>query len=307
MILKRILLILGALALVACATATESTDEPSRAEFSEQITPTPTLRSVIEVTHVIETIYYPVSGVTTEEIFASVEANGPKSLHEGGDTFTTGLAEFEPLLTYSLKNGFSCTLSSATLAINSIVTLPRHTNIAALSPRQGDKWRQFAAEVALHEQTHVDISLATMKEFAEVAPNTARRCNELESRLDNSFDEFFEIEDERQEVFHADELARSNAARAPLQSQLADAETELARLDTRIDGLSTQIAALATEITRIERPYRFSGIPAAIYDEYDWTVNQHNKLIEESNTLGNSYNAVVEKENRLFEELAWAP
>ena len=289
------------LLIVACGPfVAEATPQ---ARLVTQPTPSP----VIEFTHVIKTIFYPVNGITTEEIFASVEANGPESIHQGGDKFTTGLAESEPLLTYSLKVDFPCILSSATLAINFTVTLPRHANTAALSPLQSDRWRQFAVNVALHEQTHVEITLATFKEFTEVAPNSAVNCNQLESQLDKAFDRVIEIEDERQEEFHADELARSNAARGPLQSQLADAETELARLDARIDTRSAQIAALSTEITRIERPYRVSGIPAAIYDEYERTINQHNALIEESNTLSNNYNAVVEKINRITEELAWAP
>lgn len=309
MAVKQIVLCLGALTLLACSTPTESMDQPSRDQPSRigSSTVSP-LKPVIEVAHAIETNYYLVNGVTTEEIFESVKANGPKTPHQAGDAFTSGLAEFEAELTYSLHGNFTCEIVSANLVINSTVTLPRHANAEALSPQLVDRWRQFAAEVALHEQTHVEITLATMKEFTDVAPiSGAQLCERLESQLDNAFDRFLEIEDERQEEFHAEELARSNAARAPLESQLADAETELAIWDAEIDARSAQIATLATNISRIERRYPFSGIPATIYDEYERTVNQHNALIEESNTLSNSYNAVAEKINRIIEELAWAP
>ena len=308
---------------MACSTATESRDQPSRVDSLNRVSPTLPLRPVTKVTHVIETTYYHVNGVTTTEIFNSLAANSinPKALSLGGDTFTAGLAEFEPLLTYHLEEDGSCILSSATLAVNSTVTLPRHGNTAGLSSRQSDRWLLFAAAVALHEQTHVDISLATMKDFVEVAPNSAPNCDQLASEIDNSFDRFFEIEDARQEEFHADEIVKSNAARAPLQSQSANAKAEMARLDTEIDARSTQIIILATEITRIEKLYSISGVPAEIYDEYKRDLNLHNALVEESNALVISYNALVEeskglmisynalveKRNRIVEELNWAP
>ena len=322
---------------MACSTATESRDQPSRVDSLDQVSPTLPPRPVTKVTHVIETTYYPVNGVTTTEIFKSLAANSinPKALSLGGDTFTAGLAEFEPLLTYHLEEDGSCILSSATLAVNSTVTLPRHANTAALSSRQSDRWILFVAAVALHEQTHVDISLATMKEFAEVAPNSAPNCNQLESEIKNSLDRFLEIEKARQEEFHADEIVKANAARAPLQSESANAKAEMARLDTEIDAgtlemarldteidaRSTQITILATEITRIEQLHSISGVPAGIYDEYKRDLNLHNALVEESrglvisyNSLVEeskglmiSYNSLVEKRNRIVEELNWAP
>ena len=294
---------------MACSTATESRDQPSRVDSLNQVSPTLPPRPVTKVTHVIETTYYPVNGVTTTEIFKSLAANSinPKALSLGGDTFTAGLAEFEPLLTYHLEEDGSCILSSATLAVNSTVTLPRHANTAALSSRQSDRWILFVAAVALHEQTHVDISLVTMKEFAEVAPNSAPNCNQLESEIKNSLDRFLEIEKARQEEFHADEIVKANAARAPLQSESANAKAEMARLDTEIDARSTQIIILATEITRIEKLYSISGVPAEIYDEYKRDLNLHNALVEESKGLVISYNALVEKINRIVEELNWAP
>ena len=364
------MLCLGVLVLLACSTATESRDQPSRVGSLNQVRPTlpprpvakvthvieapsrdqpsrvgsfnqipPTLpaRPVIKVTHVIETIYYSVNGVTTTEIFKSLKANSinPEAISLGGDTFTAGMAESEPLLTYYLEEDGACILSSATLAVNSTVTLPRHGNTAGLSSRQSDRWLLFAAAVALHEQTHVDILLATMKDFVEVAPNSAPNCDQLASEIDNSFDRFLEIEDARQEEFHADEIVKSNAARAPLRSEIANGKAEMARLDTKIDAgtlemarldteidaRSTQITILATEITRIEQLHSISGVPAGIYDEYKRALNLHNALVEESNALVISYNALVEeskglmisynalveKGNRIVEELNWAP
>ena len=336
------MLCFGVLALLACSTATESRDQPSIVnsldEVSSTVPPRPATKvthvieepsrdqpsrvnsldqlslaplpgPVIKVTHVIKTIYYPVNGVTTTEIFESLAANSinPKALSLGGDTFTAGLAEFEPLFTYSLEEGDSCILSSATLAVNSTVTLPRHANTAALSSLQSDRWRLFVAGVSLHEQTHVDISLATMKEFAEFAPTSAPNCNQLESQINNSLDRFFEIEEAQQEEFHADEIVKSNAARAPLESQIVNAEEEMASLNAEIDERNTQIAILATETKRIEQLYSISGVPSGIYDEYKRGLNLHNTLVEESNALVISYNALIEKRNRIVEELNWAP
>ena len=109
----QILLCLGVLALLACSTATESRNQPSGIGSLNQVRATLAPRPVIKVTHVIETIYYPVNGVTTTEIFKSLAANSinPKALSLGGDTFTAGLAEFEPLFTYSLEEDDSCILS----------------------------------------------------------------------------------------------------------------------------------------------------------------------------------------------------
>ncbi len=179
------MLCFGVLALLACSTATESRDQPSRINSLDEVSPTvpprpatkvthvieepsrdqpsrinsldqlslaPSPGPVIKVTHVIKTIYYPVNGVTTTEIFESLAANSinPKALSLGGDTFTAGLAEFEPLFTYSLEEDDSCILFSSTLAVNSTVTLPRHANTSTLSPLQSDMWCLFVAGVALH-------------------------------------------------------------------------------------------------------------------------------------------------------------
>jgi hypothetical protein len=87
-----------------------------------------------------------------------------------------------------------------------------------------------------------------------------------------------------------------------------DARTlEMVRLGTEIDARSTQITILATEITRIEQLHSISGVPAGIYDEYKRDLNLHNALVEESKGLVISYNALVEKRNRIVEELSWAP
>ena len=88
-------------------------DQPSRVDSLDRVSPTLPPRPVTKVTHVIETTYYHVNGVTTTEIFNSLAANSinPKALSLGGDTFTAGLAEFEPLFTYSLEEDDSCILS----------------------------------------------------------------------------------------------------------------------------------------------------------------------------------------------------
>jgi chromosome segregation ATPase len=174
-----------------------------------------------------------------------------------------------------------------------------------LSPQLSDKWHQFAANIALHEQTHVDIVLATLKEFAEVAPNSAPNCNQLESRIENSWDLTVELIDEQQEEFHADELTRLNAAMAPLQSQLADAETELARLDNELDAFNAQIDRLASQIHITESLYGRNGAPAGIYNEYKRTINRHNALIHESDAVVINYNGVLARVNRIIEELNW--
>ena len=101
---------MGVLAVLACSTATESRDQPSRVGSLNQIPPTPSPGPVIKVTHVIETIYYSVNGVTTAEIFKSLKANSinPEAISLGRDTFTAGMAESEPLLTYYLEEDGAC-------------------------------------------------------------------------------------------------------------------------------------------------------------------------------------------------------
>jgi len=289
------------------AAVPTGTPEPRPTATATPLAISPPRRQIIEVAHTTETIYYPVNGVTTEEIFASLEANGPDIGDKGVDMFTLGLAVFEPLFSYTLKDNSICLLDSATLDIKSTVTLPRHANIAALSGRQLDRWRQLEADTALHEQTHVGISLATMKEFTEAALTRALDCRLLESELDTAFDRFIEIETVRQDEFHAEELAKSRAARTLLELLLASAEAELARLDERMDALSSEIATLDVQITRIESRNDGSGIPAAIYDAYKRIIDQHNALVRESKGLVVSYNAGVEKQNGMVEELAWAP
>ena len=259
----------------------------------------------VQLQPVTKTIYYPVNGITSEKIFASLEANSPKTPLAGRDEFTAGLTEIEPLFKYTLAGNSPCVLSSNTLAINFTVTIPRHANTAVLSPQLSDKWHQFAANIALHEQTHVDIVLATLKEFAEVAPNSAPNCNQLESRIENSWDLTVELIDEQQEEFHAYELTRLNAALAPLQSQLADAEAELARLDNELDAFNTQKDRLASQIHMTESLYGRNGAPAAIYNDYKLTINRHNALIDESNAIVISYNEVRARANRIIEELNW--
>ena len=119
--------------------------------------------ATVRLTTSRDTVYYLVTGATTQEIFDSLEANGPDTGQELGERFTSGLAEAESSYQIELlDDGESCEVQSVAINLKLVVTLPQHSNPSSLSNLQLRRWRQYVRQVATHEQHHVDIHYQTV-------------------------------------------------------------------------------------------------------------------------------------------------
>src|SRR5262245_45183434 len=119
-------------------------------------------RQPVGVETSVSTRYYPVRGTTTAAIFAAIDANG---LVDTNGQRAAGVTTAEWKLTSDDVDARAvpCVFPSLTVALNLVVTLPRHETPDALPPDLQGRWERFAARVAAHEQRHVDIYLEGAK------------------------------------------------------------------------------------------------------------------------------------------------
>ena len=100
---------------------------------------TPNLRAapIINVAYSSDTVYYTVSGRTTQEILDSVEANGPELADVPEGRYTQGLTEADRSYEIEfLERGRSCEIQSAVIALNIVVTVPQHSDPSSLTALQ---------------------------------------------------------------------------------------------------------------------------------------------------------------------------
>ncbi len=103
----------------------------------------------------IQINYYPVSGDTFDVIMNSIMANGPAAARKG---ITVGATRAH--LGYQSEYRVSptlCTLSNATITLNLVVSLPKHTASQSLDPGLRFRWQGFVKHVTDHELRHVAI------------------------------------------------------------------------------------------------------------------------------------------------------
>ena len=291
----------------------------------------------VRFTTSVETVYYNVQGRTTQEIFNSVEEDGPEFEGLGDGKFASGLTEDQSSFKWEfLEFNTHCELELVEISVNLVVTLPEHAEPEALSAEQSARWQAFAAEVAVHEQRHVDIHLDRMASFKSTIETFSTRfsdCETLGSRVELAWEAERALDEQQQEAFHQSEEQRTQRVTRPIQEQVDINQEALARLKQQLNQLSTETGQRTSTIAELEaraepflrgmesirRQYPSLMLPPDVFesfqrlqDEWNDLNDQRTALVEEINrqvTLRNqtvdAINRLVEETNLLLEDIAW--
>ena len=267
-------------------------------------TPTP---SIVVSTNV-STIYYEVYGLTTDEIFDSIEVNGPRL---ESDELGLGLASWKYTgLDWRLRPGLtSCGIGSASLTVDIVVTLPRLVSFEDVGTGLQRRWEKLEAEISAHEQRHVDIVLAGVESLKSKLETTEPQpsCPTLSSTIEAVWLEQVRLIDEGQEAFHSEERVRLESLRVPLQSQfdantaqLQFLESQIASLDALLadNDATLQVNAMELErqeqeIDKITAAYPSNVLPPPVFDLYEVLVDSYNLNLAQFNALVEQYNATL--------------
>jgi predicted secreted Zn-dependent protease len=304
-------------------------------------TATATPRSVVTLTSSQTREFYLVDGTTTNDIFDSMAGNGLTSRsQQATEEFIVGLTQVSWSFETSNLEGFgSCSLTSAAIDLRFTVTLPRHSAPETMSESQAARWRDFVADTAAHEQTHVDLYLTSAQTLREVIDAKHRRsfsdCTALDSLVDFERHRAESAGDRAQERFHDDEAVRSATLRQPLELAIAHTETKMRTLKGELDvmagtkdGLDAEIESLKQEslpfqaqMAAIERSFPGLVLPDRTYDQYELARTRLNSLNDQSNQLiqelngiiveeneaAKAYNSTIEQLDEMDDSLAWLP
>lgn len=284
-------------------------------------TPQPPRERARLVTNV-STKYYSVDGATTDEIFASIAANGP--LDDKGER-ASGLTGSELDLVSNDDGASSCDTESVTITVEIVVTLPKVDHPEALPEHLLARWEKFSTEVAAHEQRHVDIFLDganKIQQGVDAILSDPARCTSLASELRSRTElrSFWEsqqrLTDQEQDQFHEAEEARLAAARAALQAQidsnearLADlgsqteaSEANISSLESQASALESELKSLEAELRSIERMHPGRVLPEPVYSRYENLRTQYNSRLSEYNSVFGQYESALARHNSLLEE-----
>jgi predicted secreted Zn-dependent protease len=247
------------------------------------------------------TNYYTVRGVNSDSIFDYIKRNGP--VDEAGQR---GIGLTEVKWSYEWKGASSregCGISTLTLGLDVTVTLPKHESPETLSVAVLKSWEKVAADVANHEQRHVEIYLAgaeTMKgKLASIPPKPA--CDLLEKDIVGIWAQEQKAIDEAQERFHGDEDARLASQRAPLQAKIDSNRSRLSTLNGQIRTLDGQVVALGSELKETEPQLaslkaQMESIELAYGNDMPPSIAaRHENLRQQYNSLASRYNAAADR------------
>ena len=297
------------------------------------------LQASVRLTQSLDTVYYPVTGTTTRDIFDSVNANGPDLGTELPGHFTSGLTKSSASYRSEfIDYGGSCELEAVEIELGFVVTLPGHSDPSRLSTLQLGRWQEFDEAVRVHEQTHVDIYIEGAVAFEKRVKGLRQEfsdCDALGSALASAWEAEKALTDRKQEVFHQSEKQISLELRGPVQQNidanklaLADLKeditsdsSEIQRLNVLIDDLDAAMKPYDDQMAAIRVEYPRLVLPAETFDEYERLLtgwdrlnDQRSEVIAELNALADSHNRAVkefnrltEETNKLIDEMAWLP
>ncbi|HLF78394.1 MAG TPA: DUF922 domain-containing protein [Dehalococcoidia bacterium] len=255
---------------------------------------------------------YAVKGSTSEMIFDFIERNGPTD-----DAGQRGSGLTAAKWSYVWKGSASregCGIASLTVSLDLTVTLPKHESQQSLSPSVTRSWERFSADVAAHEQHHVDIYMAgaqTMKGMMQaIQPKPS--CDLLEKEIGAVWSREQKAIDDLQEAFHKDEDARLSAQRRPLQTQIETnrgrinaMSAQIRTMDEQVDSLRRQIkeaqdliSPLKSQMESIEGAYG-SNVPPNIFARYENLRSQYNALIGRYNSLVEQHNTLLDQRSKV--------
>jgi predicted secreted Zn-dependent protease len=288
---------------------------------------------VIELETTLSTTYYEVTGLTTEDIFVSIEANGPT---DGAGRQGSGLTsvEWEYVWSGDRAPSGACSIQELTISADITIELPQHVNEAGLSPALLANWQAYAQGVAEHEQRHVDIYLQGAEDIRTALKELRieSTCDALELRIDAIWKEHQALIDGLQETFHADEDALLAARRGPLaaqidanraeldslRSRISELDKEVTRLRAEISVFDNEVASLDAQIKQINDQFP-NELPPTIRQRlqelieqsndllfvYNQRVDQHNAAILARNALSDQYDSLLIATNELVDEYNW--
>ena len=264
------------------------------------------------------TQYYSVRGTTTSVIFDDIERNG---LFDSKGRRAVGLTSGKWSIDWKsveTTRPSTCSLESMTIALDLVVTLPRHEVPNDLSRNIRANWQRFVASVAAHEQRHVDIYLngaKTMKTRMEAILTNSASCSELE-RVVRSIWTSQQAETERvQDEFHIEAEAKTQNDRKPLQVQIDANErrltainSELQGVDQTLDNLKRQRNTTHARIDAVKAEMAKSGVSLPKCSQSPLTTSiqalcqRYNALAAANNALTDEYNGTASRRNNLADE-----
>lgn len=294
------------LALVACKNGSAEAPTPTAGPQSVDV-------GDIQLQTSLQTAYYMVNGTTTEAIFDSIEANGPKDAQGTRGSGITSVVWGYNWSGNEQPDG-SCSIASMTIKVDMTVTLPQHANPGSLSPDILGHWQTYSAGVAAHEQHHVDIYLEGANAIKEKMQSIGQMsaCNDLDAQIKTLWTNEQARIDGLQQAFHAEENARLAAERQPIQAQIDANRAKLTDLQSQIDSLDAQTAKLAKDIqdlrdqedaldTQINQILvQFPGVkPPTVQDRLEQLVQQSNDLLSQDNAKVDAHNSALNQRSAL--------
>ena len=287
----------------------------------------------IELETTLSTTYYEVNGTATEDIFASIEANGPTD-NAGSQGSGLTSVDWEYVWSGDLAPSGACSIRELTISADITIELPQHADEASLSETLSANWQAYAQGVAEHEQRHVDIYLAGAEAIraALEALGSEESCEELEGRIDKIWGDQQALINGLQETFHSEEDARLAAQRTPLEVQIEATRSELDSLRSRIYELDQEIGRLRAEIRVFDNEVASidaqikqindqfpNDLPDTIRQRledlieqsndllfsYNQRVDEHNATIHVRNALSDQYDSLLLETNQIVEEYNW--
>jgi predicted secreted Zn-dependent protease len=270
----------------------------------------------IVLTKNTQTKYYTVTGLTTADIFDSIDKNGPrddKGVKGSGLTAASWGYRWQP---QNSQDG--CIIASMTISLDIVVTLPKHANESSLIATLQKNWDQFEASVAKHEQTHVDIDVngaGTIRDKMTTI-KSAPSCDALSKQVDQLWNQEQRTIESQQNSFHSQEDARIAGLRAPLQTQIDTNRARISTLATQISGLdgslatmkadlenvSNQLDALKDRIDAILAEYPSGNLPSDVFSQYEDLRRLYNALAPNFNQLVVQYNSAIAQRNQVADE-----
>jgi predicted secreted Zn-dependent protease len=155
----------------------------------------------VTVTTEFDREYFTVSGLTLDQLNASLKASGP-STPEGT---AAGVTEYTlSIATARCVSASACKLGLAALKATGRVVLPRHATEASLGADLRPVWTRFVSDVTIHEDRHVTI----VKEGLEDAKRqllelpAAATCADLDRSVGDVWRFSVQAIDQRQDSFH---------------------------------------------------------------------------------------------------------
>lgn len=284
----------------------------------------------IELDKSIGTTYYEVQGVTTESIFSYIERNGPT---DGEGERGSGLTSV--VWGYEWQGGpetGDCSIRSMTIKADMVVTLPQHADPDSLPADIRDDWDAYAAGVAVHEQTHVDIYNAGAEQIRqrmlEIGPLAS--CDELEAEIGRVWNEQQDQINSDQAKFHEQEFDRLAQQRAPIAAQIDanraeinDLQGQIATLDGAVRALRSEIDSLIVQINDVDNQIKAvneSGESSqdkqaklvvlvqqrnAVQSRHNAAVDEHNQALSDRGPLVAQLNQLINETNELVDEFNW--